>query len=359
MALSPVPRTRYHTRAVSMKPRVASLLPVPGPNRQASGIWASRFGAVSVMSMAIACGGQRGPSSSSSTHWLACDADSDCTNLAVGARCGGDGFCSTSEGDHLVQRLVFSDEFEEAALSPTRFGYEIGSGIRNDEVQAYTDRPENVALDAGRLILTARAEQYEGVAFTSGSVNTEGLFAFTFGRVEARLAAPVGRGCSAAFWMLPESPAPPVRSCLDASNCYDGTWPAWGDMTIANLQSQLPGQVLGTASYGIWDDALGGVTHGVYSGENTIIQDPTAYHTYALEWGPSRLDWFADDALVRTLPLPPEGMYFPDGVDPFRKPFHVRLNLALGGLDQAPDPADYPQELRVDWVRVWQWEAED
>ena len=312
-----------------------------------------------LVAIVVACGGQSSPSTSSSTHWLACRVDNDCANLAIGAHCGGDGFCSTTGGTRLVQRLVYSDEFDETMLDSSRFGYETGTGIRNGEAQAYTDRPENVSIDAGSLLLTARAEQYDGAAFTSGSVNSEGLFSFTFGRVEARLAAPVGRGCSAAFWMLPESPAPPVQSCIDGSPCYSGTWPAWGDITIANLQSQLPEEVLGTASYGIWDDTLGGVTHGVYSGENAIIQDPTAYHTYALEWGPSRLDWFVDDALVRTLPLPPEGMYFPDGVDPFRKPFHVRLNLALGGLDQAPDSADYPQQLRVDWIRVWQWQAED
>jgi beta-glucanase (GH16 family) len=254
---------------------------------------------------------------------------------------------------------VNSDEFEAATLDDSLLGYETGAGIRNDEEQAYTDRPENVAIDAGDLVVTARAEQFDGASFTSGSLNSEGRFSFTFGRVEARLSAPSGDGCSAAFWMLPESPAPTVQTCLDDSPCYSGTWPAWGDITIANLQSQLPGEVLGTVSYGVWDDGLDAVTHGVFAGENASVEDPTAYHVYALEWGPSRLDWFVDDELVRTLQLPPDDTYFPDGEDPFQQPFHLRLNLAIGGLDQAPDPADYPQELRVDWVRVWQWRAED
>ncbi len=312
-----------------------------------------------MVAIASGCGGQSAPSTSSSTHWLTCRVDSDCENLAVGAACGSEGFCSTSGGARLVQRLVYSDEFDSSTLDRSRLGYEIGAGIRNGEVQAYTDRPENVSIDAGSLVLTGRAEEYGGAEFTSGSVSSEGLFSFTFGRVEARIAAPVVRGCSAAFWMLPENPAPPVLSCIGDSPCYSGTWPAWGDITVANLQSKLPGQVLGTASYGIWDDALGGVTHGVFSGANAIVEDATAYHTYALEWGPSRLDWFVDDTLVRTLPLPPEGMYLPDGVNPFQRPFHVRLNLALGGLDQTPDPAEYPQELRVDWIRVWQWQPQD
>jgi hypothetical protein len=37
-----------------------------------------------------------------------------------------------------------------------------------------------------------------------------------------------------------------------------------------------------------------------------------------------------------------------------QRPFHVRLSLALGGLDRASDSAYYLQELRVDRIRVWQ-----
>ena len=129
-----------------------------------------------------------------------------------------------------------------------------------------------------------------------------------------------------------------------------------GDITIANLQSQLPGQVLGTVSYGVWDDELAGVTHGGFSGANANVEGATEFHDYALEWGPERLDWFVDDVLVRSLPLPPPDLYLPEGLDPFQQPFHLRLNLALGGLDQAPEPSDYPQQLRVDWIRVWQWQ---
>jgi beta-glucanase (GH16 family) len=315
--------------------------------------------AVAVLGSATACGGHTGGKASSSTHWLSCDVDSDCSNLSVGAVCGGDGFCSTSGGARLQLDLVYSDEFDEAMIDDTRFAYETGVGIRNGEAQAYTDRPENVTVDAGDLVLTAQAEQFDGANFTSGSVNSEGLFSFTFGRVEARLSAPVGSGCSAAFWMLPENPTPQVQSCIDGLPCYSGTWPAWGDITIANLQSQLPGQVLGTVSYGVWDDDLQGVDHGVFSGQSANVDDVTDYHVYAVEWGPSRIDWFVDDELVRTLPLPPEDTYMPGDQDPFRQPFHIRLNLAIGGLDQAPDPAEYPQELRADWIRVWQWKVED
>ncbi|MBN2192611.1 MAG: glycoside hydrolase family 16 protein [Polyangiaceae bacterium] len=324
------------------------------PRRAARGL--VRHGhAAAVALAASACGGSVGPQTTSSTHWLECREDSDCNNLSLDACCGADGYCASSAGVRLERRPVFAQEFADDALDPSAFGYEIGAGIRNDEPQTYTDRPENVRIEGDALVLTARAEDYEGAAYTSGSVNTEGRFAFTFGRVEARLAAPSGRGCSTAFWMLPEAPAPAVNTCIDPDPCYSGTWPAWGDITIANLQSQVPGQVLGAVSYGVWDETTSSVSHGVVTGEPATVVAPEDWHVYAVEWGPARIDWYVDDVQVRTLALPPANLYLPDGIDPFRQPFHLRLNLALGGFDQAPVAADYPQELRIDWVRVSQW----
>jgi hypothetical protein len=41
--------------------------------------------------------------------------------------------------------------------------------------------------------------------------------------------------------------------------------------------------------------------------------------------------------------------------DPFSKAFHIRLSLAIGGLSETPDPSVYPQQTRIDWLRVWQY----
>ena len=49
-------------------------------------------------------------------------------------------------------------------------------------------------------------------------------------------------------------------------------------------------------------------------------------------------------------------IYQPSGQDPFSKAFNIRLSLAVGGLSEAPDPKVYPQQMRVDWLRVWQYQ---
>ncbi|MBN2196513.1 MAG: glycoside hydrolase family 16 protein [Polyangiaceae bacterium] len=304
--------------------------------------------------------GPSGPRSSSSTHWLRCGTDPECANLAVGARCEKDGFCVASGGTRLVQSLVLDEGFSGTTLDPATFGFETGFDLRNAEAQAYTDRAENVRVEGGELVITARAEAYDGADFTSGSVTTLGRQALTFGRFEVRLRMPLGRGCSSAFWMLPEAPGMPVNTCVDPTPCYSGTWPAWGDIVVANHQSQNPGGILTGVSYGTWDDAVAGVRHGVAMGPEYMIAAPdTGWHVFALDWGPERMEWYVDDVLANSLLLPPADLYQPDGQNPFHRPFHLKLSLALGGLDQAPAAGDYPQELRADYVRVWQWLPEE
>jgi beta-glucanase (GH16 family) len=251
------------------------------------------------------------------------------------------------------------EDFDVSALELTAFDYETGYLLRNDEAQAYTDRPQNVRIEAGQLVLTALAETFDAASFTSGSVTTSGAHSFAFGRIEARMQVPLGRGCSTAFWLLPEAPGPEVNSCGDTGSCYLGTWPAWGDVTIANVQSRTPDRVLTSLNYGIWDDAVAGVRHGQVTSFAPLEETADGWHVFALEWGPERMEWFVDDELVASTDLALPDLYLPQGENPFQKPFHIKLSLALGGLDQAPVAEDYPQELRVDWVRVTQWLPEE
>ncbi len=48
----------------------------------------------------------------------------------------------------------------------------------------------------------ARREAFEGAEWTSARIKTQGLQTFTYGRIEARILLPAGRGLWPAFWML-------------------------------------------------------------------------------------------------------------------------------------------------------------
>ena len=314
-----------------------------------------RLLSVALGALVMACGEPSGPSSSSSSHWLSCEQDSDCDNLAVPASCGGDGYCVSSTGK-IEQSIVFEDDFDGETLDADSFAPEIGFSVRNGDAEYYTDRPENLTLQDGELVLTARAEAYEEAMFTSASIETRGLHSWTYGRFEARILAPSGRGTGPAFWLYPESGAP-VRVCSSASDCTEGTWPAWGDIVVMTVRSEQPNEILHTSSYATPDDALGELTRGQGGGTTSLATPVSAdYHDYAVLWGPQRIDWFVDGELQATLDTTSADIHHPEGINPFTQPFHLKLSLAVGGLSEAPFAADYPQEMRVDWVRVTQFE---
>jgi hypothetical protein len=58
---------------------------------------------VALLLIALACGKALSPSSSSSSHWLACERDVECTGLADATQCGEAGFCVDEAGGRVRQ----------------------------------------------------------------------------------------------------------------------------------------------------------------------------------------------------------------------------------------------------------------
>ena len=126
----------------------------------------------------------------------------------------------------VTQSLVWSDEFNSGtAPDPAKWGYDIGtgsSGWGNNELQFYTNRPENVSVSGGTLKITAKRENYSGSAFTSTRMLTKDKFSFKYGKVEARAKLPFGVGTWPAIWML-------------GNNINTVSWPACGEIDIAGI----------------------------------------------------------------------------------------------------------------------------
>ena len=82
-----------------------------------------------------------------------------------------------------------SEEFDvNGAPNPNLWSYNIGTGNNgwgNNELQYYTDRPQNIIVENGNLKITARREQYLGSAFTSARIITKGKLEQKYGRIEA------------------------------------------------------------------------------------------------------------------------------------------------------------------------------
>lgn len=230
-------------------------------------------------------------------------------------------------------QLVWSDEFNGSSLNRGVWTPEIGTGYNgwgNNELQYYTDRPQNVQVTGGNLVITAQRENYEGRNYTSARIKTQGLKSFKYGKIEARIKIPTGQGIWPAFWMLGES-------------FRDVGWPYCGEIDImehVNNESVVHGTVH-------WD-ANGYASYGRASGNLDFSQ----YHTYSIEWDPSYIRWFVDGVQYNEI-------YIANGTgntEEFQKPFFILLNLAVGGnWPGSPNGSTpFPAQMLVDYVRVYQ-----
>ena len=69
-------------------------------------------------------------------------------------------------------QLVWHDEFDDAEIDRTRWCLETGYiGASNAEMEIYTDRPENLRLQNGMLVIEARQELLQGYRYTSGRLS--------------------------------------------------------------------------------------------------------------------------------------------------------------------------------------------
>lgn len=263
--------------------------------------------------------------------------------------------CTDDEGSSIGLtnlNLVFEDDFngEAGASINTEFwNFDIGTGQDgwgNQELQYYTDRPENISLDGqGNMVITARRENFQGSAFTSARINTRGKVERQYGRFEARIQMPGGRGVWPAFWMLGRN----IETEPD-DDPATVVWPFPGEIDITEMRGQEPFRTIGS----IHGPGYSG--GGAISGELDLEDErfDTDFHEFAIEWTPDFIDYFIDG--VRYNRITREDI--PNGTDWVfdDQPFFILLNVAVGGtfvgfpIDQTP----LPQTMIVDYVRIYE-----
>jgi beta-glucanase (GH16 family) len=230
--------------------------------------------------------------------------------------------------------LVWSDEFDGTKIDPKDWVFDKGGnrGV-NQEMEYYTDRPENARIENGLLVIEARQEQYDRFNYTSARINTRGLREFQYGRIEARMKLPYGQGIWPAFWML-------------GSNA---SWPLGGEIDIMEYIGKTPDTVYQTVHGPGYSGAKGIGSHFILTADS-LKND---FHIYTIEWTKNEIHWYVDNQEVFkvTLDQIPAGRRWV-----FDHPFFIILNLAVGGSwpGYADDTTVFPQQLKVDYVRVYQ-----
>ncbi|MCJ7757177.1 MAG: glycoside hydrolase family 16 protein, partial [Gillisia sp.] len=208
------------------------------------------------------------------------------------------------------------------------------AGWGNNELEYYTNRTENVTVQNGILIITAKEESFEGSSFTSARISTKGKFEQAYGRFEARIRLPYGQGIWPAFWLLGADCGPAV------------VWPQCGEIDIMEYRGQEPTTIHGSV-HGNGFSGGEAVTKS-YSLENDRFD--TGFHIFGIEWAPEYINYYVDDVLYNQItPADVPGEWV------FDHPFYIIINLAVGGDFVGPPDSEtvFPQTMLIDYVRVY------
>ncbi len=246
-------------------------------------------------------------------------------------------------------KLVWSDEFEGTMLDESKWSFDTANGCQlgpnlcgwgNNELQYYTTRDENIKLDNGHLIITAQRESpsYLGEhAYTSARLKTKNKGDWKYGRIDVRARMPIGQGLWAAIWML------------STDNAY-GPWPVSGEIDILEYLGHQPRRMFSTIHYGhdFWRYTSKALE---LDPEQPTFRDD--FHVFTAIWNEQCIQCQVDgvnvgEPFTRSTVLPT--------TYPFDQPFHLILNVAVGGnLPGDPDATTpFPQSMEVDYVRVYQ-----
>ena len=246
--------------------------------------------------------------------------------------------------------LMWADEFNGSDVDENYWSKIDHGNPDNGELQFYTPREKNIVVSDGTLKLIARRETYTGQGpwmpepvtrqYTSGKIETLGKISFQYGRIEASMKLPRGRGTWPAFWMLGDNIFEPGIG-----------WPRCGEIDIMEHGQDFDnlGAAIHTQAY---NHTIGTQITGTYQ----IDDYDTDFHTYGLVWSPEELSFSVDGNTY--LRITKEGIGDSEAEWPFDQSFFMILNHAVGGAwGGTPDDSLYPHTVEVDWVRVYEDQA--
>ena len=226
-------------------------------------------------------------------------------------------------------RVIWSDEFDVAgAPDSNKWTAQIWApGRVNNELQSYTDRPENVIVEGGVLKIKAKREKYGSGDFTSARLESNGKFDFTYGKIVIRAKVPTGVGTWPAVWLL-------------GSNIATNPWPACGEIDILESVGKDPhinhSSLHSPGRFGNTPD----------TGTIKVPNDNTEFHIYTADWRADKVIFSVDDVVYYT--------FVNSDKFPFNKKFYLIINVAMGGAWGGPvDPNFTSSNLEVDYIKVY------
>jgi beta-glucanase (GH16 family) len=250
--------------------------------------------------------------------------------------------------------LLWNDEFNTDGRPDTSaWIYEKGF-VRNQELQWY--QPENASCKGGVLVIEGRRERIRNPAYTGGSddwkrsrefaeytaasIQTRGHHQWQYGRFVIRARIDTSMGSWPAIWTLG----------------VKGRWPSNGEIDIMefyrikNVPTILANTAWGASERGRakWDSEKPPLSYFTELDPDWVKK----FHVWRMDWDENSISLFIDDILINSTNL--KETINPDGINPFKQPHYVLLNLALGANGGDPSRTKFPIVYEVDYVRVYQ-----
>lgn len=200
-------------------------------------------------------------------------------------------------------------------------------------------KPGQVEVINGELIISA---QKVGKEYHTGKLQSKGKVSFTYGKIEALIKAPSGKGLKTAYWMLGEK--------IDQTG-----WPKCGEIDIMEQRGFEPKHTHHNVHW--FNDDKNSLDHSLYGMfcYNQNITD--SYHKYSIIWDSSQIAYYFDDELIRTVDVTPGHK------SEFHQPFYFIIQLDVGSKNTWPGPVDpnleWPKKLCVDYIRVYLQKPKD
>jgi len=264
-------------------------------------------------------------------------------------------YCKAQRGNLPTEtaggyRLVWADEFNrEGAPDTANWRFEKGF-VRNQEFQWY--QSENAYCKNGLLVIEGRREikpnpgyvagssdwkkNRQQIEYTASSINTNGKHAWKYGRFIMRGKIDISLGLWPAWWTLG----------------VNGRWPANGEIDIMEYyRNKVLANIacIGSDGKAEWysktkpADSLGGTAWS------------SQFHVWRMDWDTSAISLYMDDQLMNSTPLNKLVNKDGSGINPFRQPHYMLLNLAIGGQNGGdPSHTPFPNRFEIDYVRIYQ-----
>jgi len=241
---------------------------------------------------------------------------------------------SPTPGPPEGYQLAFADEFDLLQIDESIWNFEAGPWPYNEELEYY--RRENAWIEDGNLVIEARSEAYEGRSYTSARLTTQEKLDISYGYLEVRAALPVGKGTWSAIWLLP-------------TDLRYGGYLHSGEIDIA----ERVGYDAKRVHHSIHTYQNNAVSNNAITASSRLTKKDIAFHIYGLLWTEDSLRIYQDGTEALNYRMAENAT--PE-TWPFDVPFHLILNLAVGGTwggAKGVDDAVFPQQMRVDYVRYY------